>query len=54
MFKIMKGGVKISEEEFIGRIDSDMTRSHSLRMRKRRVRLVVNQGCFTQRVVINI
>ena len=33
------------------RVDSERTRSHSLRVKKRRVKTVVRQGTFTQRVV---
>ena len=33
------------------RVDSDRTRGHSLRVKKRRVKMVVRQGTFTQRVV---
>ena len=33
------------------RVDSDRTRGHSLRVKKRRVKTVVRQGTFTQRVV---
>ena len=41
----------ISEEELFSRVDSDRTRGHSLRVKKRRVKTVVRQGTFTQRVV---
>ena len=51
MFKIMKGRDKISEDELFNRVDSDRTRAHSLRLKKRRVKMVVRQGSFTQRVV---
>ena len=51
MFKIMKGEDKISEDELFNRVDSDRTRGHSLRVKKRRVKMVVRQGTFTQRVV---
>ena len=33
------------------RIDSDRTRSHSVRVKKRRVKTLVRQGSFTKRVV---
>ena len=32
------------------RVDSDRTRGHRLRVKKRRVKTVVRQGTFTQRV----
>ena len=48
MFKIMKGRDKISEDELFNRVDSDRTRSHSLRVQKRRVKMVVRHGTFTQ------
>ena len=48
IFKIMKGIDKISTEELFNRVDSDRTRSHSLRVKKRRVKTVVRQGSFTQ------
>ena len=51
MFKIMKGEDKISAEELFNRVDSDWTRGHSLRVKKRRVKMVARQGTFTQRVV---
>ena len=51
MFKIMKGKDKISADELFNRVDSDRTRSHSLRVKKRRVKTIVRQGTFTQRVV---
>ena len=51
MFKIMKGRDKISEDELFNRVDSDLTRGHSLRVNKRRVKMVVRQGTFTQRVI---
>ena len=51
MFKIMKGRNKISADELFNRVDSDMTRSHSLRVKKRRVKTGARQGAFTQRVV---
>ena len=44
MFKIMKGSDKISADELFNRVDSDRTRGHSLRVKKRRVR----RGAFTQ------
>ena len=51
MFKIMKGKDKISTDELFNRVDSDRTRGHSLRVKKRRVKTVVRQWTFTQRVV---
>ena len=51
MFKIMKGIDKISVDELLNRVDSDRTRGHSLRLKKRKVKTVVRQGTFTQRVV---
>ena len=51
MFKIMKGKDKISEDELFNREDSERTRDHNLRVNKRRVKTVVRQGTFTQRVV---
>ena len=55
MFKIMKGIDKISADELFKGVDSDRTRGHSLRVKKRRVKtlgstnsLVVRQGTFTQ------
>ena len=53
MFKMMKGIDKISADELFNRVDSDRTRVHSLRVKKRRVKMVVTvrQGTFTQRVV---
>ncbi len=48
MFKIMKGVDKISADELFNRVDSDRTRGHSLRVKKRRVKTVVRQGSFTQ------
>ena len=51
MFKIMKGIDNISADELFNRVDSDGTRGHSLRAKKRRVKLVARQGSFTQRVV---
>ena len=50
MFKIMKGRDKISADELFNRVDIDRTRGHSLRV-KRRVKTIVRQGTFTQRVV---
>ena len=41
MFKIMKGVDKIRADEFFSRVDSDRTRGHSLRLKKRRVKMVV-------------
>ncbi len=51
MFKIMKGIDKISADVLFNRVDSDRTSCHSLRVKKRRVKTVVRQGTFTQRVV---
>ena len=51
MFKIMKGGDKISTNELFNRVDSGRTRGHSLRVKNRRVKTVARQGTFTQRVV---
>ena len=51
MFKIMKGIGKISADELFSTVDSDRTRGHSLRVKKKRVKTVVRQGTFTQRVV---
>ena len=48
MFKIMKGRDKMSSNELFNRVDSDRTRDHSLRVKKRRVKTVVRQGTFTQ------
>ena len=48
---IMKGIYKISADELFNRVHSDRTRGHSLRVNKRRVKTVVKQGTFTQRVV---
>ena len=50
MFKIMKGIDKISAVELFSRVDSDRTRGHHLRVKKRRVKMVVRQGTFTQKV----
>ena len=36
MFKIMKGGDKISADELFNRVDSDRTRGHSLRIKQKR------------------
>ena len=41
MFKVMKGRDKISEDELFSRVDSDRTRDHSLRVKKRRVKMQV-------------
>ena len=41
MFKIMKGRDKISEDELFNRVDSDRTRGHNLKVRKRRIKMVV-------------
>ena len=43
MFKIMKGRDKISADELFNRVDSDRTRGHSLKVKKRRVKTVVMQ-----------
>ena len=51
IFKIMEGKDKISEDELFNRVDSDRTRGHSLKVKKRRVKTVVRHGTFTQRVV---
>ena len=51
MFKMMRGRDKISTDELFNRVDSDRTRGHSLRVKKRRVKTVARQGSFTQRVV---
>ena len=51
MFKIMKGRDKISADELFNRVDSDRTRSHSLRIKKRRIKTIGMQGSFTQSVV---
>ena len=51
MFKIMKGRDKISTDELFNRVDSDRTRGHSLRVKKRRVKTVARQWTFTERVV---
>ena len=51
MFKIMKGRDKISADELFNRVDSDRTRGHNLRVKKRRVKTVARQGTFTQKVV---
>ena len=48
MFKIMKCIDKISADELFNRVDSDRTRGHSLRVKKRRVKTVARQGPFTQ------
>ena len=46
IFKIIKGIDIISAEELFSRIDSN-----TLRIKKRRVKIVVRQGSFTQRVI---
>ena len=52
MLKIMKGIDKISADKLFNREDSDRTRGHSLRVKKRRVKMVARPpGTFTQRVV---
>ena len=51
IFKIMMGIDKISAEELFNRVDSERIRGHSLGVKKRRVKTVVRQGTFTQRVV---
>ena len=51
MFQKMKSRDKISADELINRVDSNRTRGHSLRVKKRRVKMVVKKGTFTQRVV---
>ena len=51
MFKIMKCTDKISADELFNRVDSDRTRGHGLRVKKRRVKTIARQGTFTQRVV---
>ena len=38
-------------DELFNRVDRDRTRGHSLKVKKRRVKTVVRQGSFTQRVV---
>ena len=48
---VMKGIDKISANELLNRVDSDRTRAHGLRVKKRRVKMVVREGTFTQRVV---
>ena len=48
MFKIMKGIDKISADELFNRVDGERTRGHSLRVKKRRVKMVVRQGSFIQ------
>ena len=47
MFKIMKGIDKISADELFNRVDSDRTRGHNLRVKKRAAR----QETITQKVV---
>ena len=44
MFKTIKGRDKISADELFYRVDSDRTRSHSLRVKRWRVKIVVRQG----------
>ncbi len=51
MFKIMKGRDKISAEELFNKVDKDRTGGHSVRVKKRRVKMVAGQGTLTQRVV---
>ena len=51
MVKIMKGIDKISAAEIFNRVDSDRTRGHNLKVKKRRVETVARQVTFTQRVV---
>ena len=41
----------ISAKELFSRVDSDRTRGHSLRVKKRRIKTVARQGTFTQKVV---
>ena len=48
MFRKMKGVDKISADKLFNRVDSDRTRGHSLRVKKKRVKMVVRQGTFTQ------
>ena len=50
-FKILKDKDKISADELFNRVDSDRTRDHSLRVKKRRVKTVARQGSSTQRGV---
>ena len=47
MFNTMMGRDKINTEEFYSRVDSDKTRDHSLRVKKRRIRTIVRQGLST-------
>ena len=47
LLKTMKGRDKISTDELFNRVDSDRTRDHSLRVKKRRVKTIVRQGTFT-------
>ena len=49
MFKIMKGMYKINADELFSRMDR--TRGQILRVKKRRVKMAVRQGTFTQRGV---
>ena len=51
MFKIMKSIYKISAGELFNRVDSDRTRGHRLRVKKRRVKMGARQRTFTQSVV---
>ena len=51
MFNIMKGVDKLSEDELFNRVDSDRTRGHSLRVKKRGIKMAAKKGTFTQRVV---
>ena len=51
MFQKMKGIDKISAKDLFNRVDSDETRDHSLRVKKRRVKPVGRKGTFTQRGV---
>ena len=44
MLKIMKGIDKISVDELFSSVDSDRARGHSLRVNKRRVKMVVRRG----------
>ena len=47
----MKGIDKISAGELFSRVDSDRTRGHGLRVKKRTVKTVVRQGGHLFRVV---
>ena len=51
MFKKMKGVDKISADELLNRVDSDRTRGHTQRVKKRRVKMGARHGTFIQRVV---